>query len=363
MGQESMRRKRILLINLGGAMGGVESYLEGLAAMLNGRADLYCLCVLPELAKRLEKSNVRIFKLPLLPRWGRPLIFALTLFLLPFLVVVNRIDLIQVNGLLEGVFLIPSRLLGREAVYTRHGPFEQGVYKWYKNPARYFPRLLSRVCVRFATLVICVSESVGEVVRQIVPAERTVVIPNWVANIPPARVRPATNGGPVRLLYVGRLERYKGLFLLLEAMRAVPGTALTVLGDGVYRAELEKMATGLQVAFKGFQRSPEAFYDEADLFVMPSLGPEGLPMVTLEAMAQGLPCLFSDLGVHEEITENGKAAMLFAVGDVADLTDKLRKLVEEPALREAYSQAAYARVLAKYNPNVACEAYLLAFGL
>jgi len=358
-----MKRKRILFLNLGGSMGGVESYLEGLASMLNEHADLYCLCMLPELTSRLRALNVRVFKLPLVPSWARIFTFAFSLVLLPVLTVWHRIDIVQVNGLLESIFLLPVRLLGREAVYTRHGPFEDDRYKWYKQPARYYPRLLSRICVRFATLVICVSESVGVVVRGIVPAEKTVVIPNWVSKVPPGPRQLPQEGGPVQLLYVGRLERYKGLFLLLEAMRTIPNIQLTVLGDGPYRQELEKMAQGLQVSFRGFQRSPETFYDEADIFVMPSLGPEGLPMVTLEAMAQGLPCIFSDLTVHAEITENGKAAMLFSCGDVGDLAEKLKALVERPDLREVYSRAAYHRVLANYTPEVAREAYRVAFGI
>ena len=52
---------------------------------------------------------------------------------------------------------------------------------------------------------------------------------------------------------------------------------------------------------------------------MPSMGPEGLPMTSLEAMAHGLPCIFSDLPVHHEITDHGKGAYLFRSGEVESL--------------------------------------------
>lgn len=359
-----MKGKRILLVDLGGSMGGVESYLEGLAGMLHDRADLFLLCVLPQLARSMRNRQVRVF---LCPAFSKPLKvfrFLIALLLLPLIILRYRIQVVQVNGFLEAVLLIPARILGCEAIYTRHGPFEDDLYKWYKSPARFFPRWLSRFCVRFATHVICVSESVGEVVRQIVPTARTTVIPNWVSCIPPYKARP-TDGlnREAHLLYVGRLERYKGLHLLLEAMRCIPNARLTVLGDGSYRAQLESLAAGINVRFVGFQPNPEAYYNEADVFLMPSMGPEGLPMVTIEAMAHGLPCLFSDLSVHQEITADGKAGMLFRSGDVEDLRQKLMLLLEKAAIRTTYSQEAYRMVVDRYNPETARVSYLHAFGL
>jgi glycosyltransferase involved in cell wall biosynthesis len=167
----------------------------------------------------------------------------------------------------------------------------------------------------------------------------------------------------VRLLYVGRLERYKGLHLLLTAMRSLPGVKLTVLGDGSYRQELEQLSEGLNVLFEGFRSNLDTYYREADIFVMPSLGPEGLPMVSIEAMAYGLPCLFSDLEVHREITASGTAGMLFGCGNPEDLRRKLSILIEDPPLRSAYSRAAYRRVEQAYNPETALKSYLWAFGL
>ena len=83
----------------------------------------------------------------------------------------------------------------------------------------------------------------------------------------------------------------------------------------------------------------------------------------MEAMAHGVPCLISDLDVHREITGAGTAAMLFRSGDVADLRCKLSILLEENTLRSAYSQAGYRRVEQAYNPKIALESYLWAFGL
>jgi glycosyltransferase involved in cell wall biosynthesis len=136
-----------------------------------------------------------------------------------------------------------------------------------------------------------------------------------------------------------------------------------VLGDGSYRKELERLAAGMNVHFEGFQSNPDRYYAEADIFIMPSLGPEGLPMVSIEAMAHGLPCLLSDLEVHREITAAGTAGMLFRTGDADDLQRKLLTLIENGDLRSAYSEAAYQRVKEVYNREVALRSYLRVFDL
>jgi len=355
--------KKILLVDLGSSMGGVEAYIENLSEMLREHTTVLCLCVLPELARRLRNNGVKVFLIPLFVPWLKGLRFLIALFALSIIILREGVEVILVNGFLEAVLLVPARLLNCDAIYTRHGPFEDDLYKWYRNPSRYFPRLISRVCVQLASHVICVSEATGQVVRNVVPAERMSVIPNWVSRIPPYRRREMSSSPDVRLLYVGRLERYKGLHLLLTAMRSLPGVKLTVLGDGSYRQELEQLSVGMNVLFEGFRSNLDKYYREADIFVMPSLGPEGLPMVSIEAMAHGLPCLFSDLEVHREITSSGTAGMLFGCGNAEDLRRKLSTLIEDLPLRSAYSHAAYRRVEQAYNPETALKSYLWAFGL
>jgi glycosyltransferase involved in cell wall biosynthesis len=357
-----VKKKRILLVDLGTPMGGVEHYIEILSEMLRERATLVSLCVLPELAAKLRSLGVKVFLIPAFPRL-KALRFLLGLVYLPIIVLRERVQIVLVNGFLESVLLIPARLLGCEAIYTRHGPFEDDLYQWYENPARYFPRLTSRLCVRFASHVICVSDDVGKCVRKVVPEERTSVIPFWMPYMPPYRVSKEEPARPTHVLFVGRLERYKGLSLLLEALRGTPNVRLTVVGDGGYRKELERLAEGIDVRFEGFQRHPAPYYAEADIFVMPSLGPEGFGIVTLEAMAHGLPCVISDLPVHREITGNGAAAMLFRNGNVEDLRDKLHELIGNASLRSAYSAAAYQRVEKVYTYDTALKSYLWAFGL
>jgi glycosyltransferase involved in cell wall biosynthesis len=340
-------------------MGGVEAYLEALARILQANADLYAMCVLEELAARFEKQGVHVVRLPLFARL-RILRFMVALFVLPWMILRHRIDAIQLNGFLESVLVIPGRLLGCETIYTRHGPFETDLYRWYRQPFKSAPRLLSRWISGMSSRLVCVSESVGAILRPMFDERRVMVIPNWVSSQPEFKSRQHDSTTKLNLLYVGRLERYKGLFLLLEALRGVPAR-LTVVGEGTYRAPLEDLAAGMDVEFVGFKSDTASYYEAADMFVMPSNGPEGLPMVALEAMSHGLPCVFSDLPVHREITGNGRAAMLFETGNVADLREKILKMLESPSLREQFAQSAYREVQAKYHVDAARRAYLQLF--
>jgi hypothetical protein len=136
------KKKKILLVDLGAPMGGVEYYIETLSGMLRERATLLSLCVLPELARRLKVEGVQVFTIPAFPRL-KALRFLFALCVLPIIILRESVQIVLVNGFLESILLMPSRLLGCEAIYTRHGPFEDDLYKWYVNPARYFPRLMA----------------------------------------------------------------------------------------------------------------------------------------------------------------------------------------------------------------------------
>ncbi len=134
---------------------------------------------------------------------------------------------------------------------------------------------------------------------------------------------------------------------------------MTIAGEGSARASLERSALGLSnVRFAGFQHNLDEFYERADIYVMPSLGPEGLPIASLEAMAHSLPCIFSDLPVHYEITDGGKGAYLFRSGEVDSLVTGLSELLASPEKRCRYAAEAHRIITARYMDGNVREAYL-----
>lgn len=355
-------KRRLLLIDLGAHFGGVENYLVNLADLLKGKIEVFALCVLPELEERLTERGVKVARIPIFPGILKPFRFMLAFLLLPVLLIRFRIQVVQLNGLLESLLILPARLTGRMAIYTRHGPFEVDLYHWLKNPLKFLPRKAAQLNVRLATHVVCVSEAVAESVRPVLPPGRYSVISNWVSGQKPFNV-PHLNLSPVtRVLCASRLERYKGIHLLIEATRQLPNIQLTIAGDGGYRAALEELSHDMNnVQFMGFQRNLQVLYEGADVFVMPSLGPEGLPMTSLEAMACGIPCIFSDLPVHKEITDGGKGAYLFRSGDGDSLLEGLRTLCASSEIRLGYAAEAHRIVASRYTDECVRAAYLQVF--
>ena len=357
--QDEAGKPKVLLIDMGGQFGGVESYLVSLSALLSSELELYALCALPELSTRLANCGVKVICLPAFCAKCKPLRFLAGLLAVPVLLLQYQIQTVQLNGFLESVLMIPARLLGRSAVYTRHGPFEIELYSWSHHPLKLLARKIARWSVRCSTHVVCVSQAVAEGIKNLLPPERYSVIANWVSGQRPYRAPRSELSSGARVLCVSRLEHYKGIHLLIEAARRMPEIDVTIVGDGGDRASLEDVAADLQnVRFAGFQRDIQQFYARADIFVMPSMGPEGLPMTSLEAMANGLPCILSDLPVHGEITDHGSGAYLFRSGEVDSLQLGLCTLLGSAEQRHRYAAEAHRIIAARYSENNVRQAYL-----
>ncbi len=120
--------------------------------------------------------------------------------------------------------------------------------------------------------------------------------------------------GPV-LLYVGRISREKDLHLLAEVMPALRAQAgaftLAIVGEGPYRAELEKLLPG--AIFTGIITGRElgVAYASADLFIFPSTT-DTYGNVVVEAMAAGLPAAVSDAGGPRELIKNPQMGRITA---------------------------------------------------
>jgi glycosyltransferase involved in cell wall biosynthesis len=355
-------RARVLLLDLGAHYGGVENYLVNLALLLRNDVDLYALCVLPELQARLQEQGVAVVRIPIFAGLLKPFRFLLGCVVLIWMVFRRRIDSVQLNGLLESALILPTRLLGRAAVYTRHGPFELEYYSLLQHPHKFLPRKIAQWSLRLASHTVCVSEAVAESVKPILSPNRFTVIPNWVPQ--PGAPRPVrTDLTPVaEILCLSRLEHYKGIHLLLEATRFMPNVRVTIAGDGSFRKSLEEMAAGrTDVHFAGFLRDVTPLYERADIVVMPSLGPEGLPMTSLEAMGRGIPCIFSDLPVHSEISNGGKGASLFTSGNAESLHHALTALLTQPEARKTLAREALQIINSRYTDTRVRGAYLTVF--
>lgn len=170
----------------------------------------------------------------------------------------------------------------------------------------------------------------------------------------PGPVERARSPRPVRLLFVGRLVRTKGIRDVIRAMPLLSDLALLldVVGEGPERRACEELVAqcGLadRVVLHGWKSKSEVadFYRKADLFVFPSYREPG-GNVALEAMGHGLPLIVVDRGGPGSAVSDECAIRLGAISPEAlahEIADAVRRLVADPDLRLRMGKAAYDHV-------------------
>lgn len=193
---------------------------------------------------------------------------------------------------------------------------------------------------------IAVSNSAKDFVCHCFPADYR-IIPNGIDwehfSKPPAEPLTKFKDGKFNILFVGRLEKRKGLIYLLKAFSVIkekyPNTRLIIVGPGTrLRKAFEKFIVQNNIAdvtFTGFipyQELP-AYYNTADLFCAPSTGGESFGIVLLEAMAAGKPIIASNIEGYLSVLASGEEGLLVPPQDVSALADGIEKLMADRELR------------------------------
>jgi len=137
------------------------------------------------------------------------------------------------------------------------------------------------------------------------------------------------------VLYLGRLSPEKGVETLLRAHAANASSwRLMVAGTGPLLLELQQRFPSAE--FKGHLADAEleAAIKGAAVIVVPSEWHENSPLTILEAMAYGKPIVASNIGGIPELVREGKTGLLFAPGNVSQLSDSIARLLGDRSLRE-----------------------------
>ena len=232
------------------------------------------------------------------------------------------------------------------------GTVQVGAYEPPDRSAYWQLRLLARGVGRYLAVS---REIAAELVERLGwPAERVEVAHNAVdvervAVAAPAGLRARLGGSETRPLVLtpARLDAQKGHPILLEAIAELPEALFLFAGEGPERGALEARAAELgvseRVRFLGRREDIPQLLAACDVFALPSLY-EGSSLAVLEAMAAGIPIVSSAIGGTEELIEDGRSGLLVPPGDAKALAAALRRLLEEPGLREQLATRARERV-------------------
>ncbi|MFA5047542.1 MAG: glycosyltransferase family 4 protein [Patescibacteria group bacterium] len=133
-------------------------------------------------------------------------------------------------------------------------------------------------------------------------------------------------------LFLGQIEKHKGVETLIRAFMSVPGEIkLWLVGDGGYLAQAKQLAKAdARIKFWGRLTPAELeqkIWPAVDVLINPSEVTESFGLVVLEAYAHGLPVMASNIGALPELITVDKTGWLFQVGDGSDLANKLRLIL------------------------------------
>jgi glycosyltransferase involved in cell wall biosynthesis len=151
--------------------------------------------------------------------------------------------------------------------------------------------------------------------------------------------------------FVGRLTAQKNVQLLIRAMAERRDLKCLIVGDGELRVELEKLARALgcgNVAFLGSRSGAACLMPLFDVFCLPSLW-EGLGVVLLEAMSQGVPIVASRAGAIPEVLDEGRCGLLIDPSSVSSLVDGIDLIRSNPSIRRTLVRSAQAHAAAVYG--------------
>ena len=237
----------------------------------------------------------------------------------------------------------------------------------HSNVGYYYGRPLLQPYLAHLHRGIAVSEPARAFVNRYFPSYPLRVIPNGIdlgvyrPGLAPIR---HLRDEKLNILFVGRLEKRKGLGDLLRAYRAlrprVPDSRLIIVGDGPLRGRVEsyvarhRLPDVVLVGYVPDSVKPR-YYSTADIFCAPATGAESFGIVLLEALASGLPVVATEVPGYMSVLEPGRDSITVPPKNWRELAASLVILARDAELRRRMSDYALQKARRYSWDHVASE--------
>jgi len=355
-----MPKIRILHVITRLPIGGAERLLIGILQNLDKsifKSTVCCIQDRGELADEVESLGHPVISLNMMRKGGYDFRVVSSL---RRIIIENRIDIIHTH-------LYHANLYGRLAARKEKITTISSVHNTYKK-GKWHRHLINRWLAKKTFAVTAGSEDVKKDLIELdrIPENKVILLPN---SIDLSRVETQLNHCQAKRLLgftdddivigtVGRAEKQKGHFILLEAfsklLKRPDGKQLKLLlvGDGRLLSQLKETAKSLgiseKVNFAGNVTKLADIYRAVDIFTMPSLW-EGLSLAMLEAMAAELPVVATDVGGARDVLGNDQWGLLVPPNETDALASAIAKLLDSPDLNAAIASAGKQRVHDNYS--------------
>ena len=274
----------------------------------------------------------------------------------------NHYGIVHINTSLNAksfwrdlLYLIVARGMGWKVVYQVHGGPLPAVF----CNGDIVLKAVLRKALSMPDVVVLLAQEELRAYRQFVPKTNQVVIPNAIDES--ELVSGCTSksfSGLMRLLYLGRIVRTKGVFETVEAVRLLLSEghdiSLTIAGAGPDEHELRRtirhagLEARISLTAPVFGKNKGALLREAHIFSFPTYHPEGLPYALLECMAAGVVPVTTRVGAISDAIAHGQHGIFVRPHDPRGLADAIAALDTDRQTLASMASAASHRVSSLY---------------
>ncbi len=306
----------------------------------------------------------------LIPRWAGFWYF-IAFFLSLYIVFSKKIEVIIVQSpLLDGLLGVLLKKITRKKLFVEiHGDWVEGPFLSKKRKLAFLERkltpVLAKISFRNADKIRAVAKCLAEEAKKIAPKKPYFIFPTFT-DLSIFLCEKETKRDNF-ILFVGHLEKVKGVRYLIEAFNKVsrefPNFKLVLVGEGAekgnYELRIRNYGIGDRVEFKGklsLEETKEVMKN-CYCLVLPSLS-EGLPRVLIEAMALGKPVIGTRVGGIQELIKDGENGFLVEPGNPDDLAEKLSILLKIPDLTSKMGEKGREFAKEKFSNQKYIESYI-----
>jgi glycosyltransferase involved in cell wall biosynthesis len=278
-------------------------------------------------------------------------------------IVLRHVAIVHINTSLNAraywrdlAYLFVAKACGARVVYQVHGgELPQGFFANRRWLAKFL-----HFTLRVPDVVVVLAQVELDAYRRFVPRQNVVVVPNGIDCRPfdATGVVHSFPDQPLRLLYLGRVAREKGLYETLQGMRLAielgAEAQLIVAGGGEEMPRLRRYAhalgLGSRVCFSGpvFGADKVKLLGGCDVFMLPSYS-EGLPYALLESKAAGVPVIATPVGAIPDVLTDGTHGLLVPPRDAKAIAGALATLAADRERISWMSRACRRRIRAAFS--------------
>lgn len=171
------------------------------------------------------------------------------------------------------------------------------------------------------------------------------ILPNFF-DIKNIHVNKTINDKANVVVYTGRVSKAKGSIEILQLASRFPDKTFIMAGKRYLNIEEYDVPSNVKLLGEKKHQEILDILCKADVFLFPSHS-EGFSIALLEAMAEGLPSIVTDVGANRDMVSNG-AGIVVSLGSISEMEDALRRL-EPRSIRLEMSNAAYHKVINEYS--------------